>query len=226
MLNYNSVILLFLLSLSAASHAAEETVFLNDDVAIRLYYFGPDTFDPNANVEKPRLALLISGGSNGEYMAQAQYWIGRRMVERGWAVAVPISPSGRKYFIQEADVIPKVVDFLNDLHNLGDAKPLLVGISDGGSAALAIAAQNPEFYGGVIATPGRIWDSTEFKNLNGLPVFLRVGEKDSFLWNKQLPDMVKTLDNAGANIDAGLIPGAKHLFELNWDEFDAWLQKL
>lgn len=205
----------------AASYGAEETVFLNDDVEIKLYYFAPAP-----EFETPRLAILISGGSNDEYMAQAQYWIGKEMVDRGWAIAVPISPKGGKYFVENTDVFPKLINFIHDSHELASSKPLLVGVSGGGSAALAIAAQSPKQYTGVIAAPGRIWDSSQFNNLGGLPIYLRIGEKDSFRWNKLFPDMKRVLEDAGGNVDAALMPGAKHIFELDWVNFDAWLGKL
>lgn len=215
------ILSLLILPMFVAAYGAEETVFLNDDVAIKLYYFSPaETF------VKPRLAVLLSGGSNDEYMAQAQYWIGKEMVDRGWAIAVPISPEGRKYFIEDSEVFPKLLDFIGTAHSLDDSKPILVGVSGGGSAALAIAAKNPGLYGGVIATPGRILEPSEFKDLQGLPIYLRVGDKDPFRWNKQFPQMVEILKAANGNIDAALMPGAKHIFELDWENFDSWLEKL
>jgi hypothetical protein len=78
----------------------------------------------------------------------------------------------------------------------------------------------------VIATPGRIWNPSQFKDLDGLPIYLRIGENDSFRWNKQLPTMVDVLHGAGGNVDAALMPGEKHIFELDWENFDAWLEKL
>jgi predicted esterase len=221
MQNLKIFLFLLLLPLFATSQAAEETVFINDDVAIKLYYFAPA-----AEFETPRLAILLSGGSNDEYMAQAQYWIGKEMVDRGWAIAVPISPKERKYFVENTDALPKLVDFIHASHDLDPREPLLVGVSGGGSAALAIAAQSPSLYAGVIATPGRIWNPSQFKDLDGLPIYLRIGENDSFRWNKQLPTMVDVLHGAGGNVDAALMPGEKHIFELDWENFDAWLEKL
>ena len=29
-----------------------------------------------------------------------------------------------------------------------------------------------------------------------------------------------------ANVDAGLIPNGKHLFQLDWEDFDSWLENL
>jgi hypothetical protein len=211
----------FLFGLMSTPQAAEEKVFLNDGDAIKLYFFTPELA-----AEPPRLAILISGGSNDEYMAEVQYWIGKEMVNRGWAIAVPISPRGGDYFVEQTSVFPKLLDFIGASHTLHSSKPLLLGVSQGGSAALAIAAQNPALYSGVIAAPGRLSKKAEFKDLEGLPIYLRIGEKDSFQWHKQLPEIVNRLYSAGANVDAGLIPNGKHLFQLDWQDFDGWLEKL
>ncbi|MFK7865048.1 MAG: alpha/beta hydrolase-fold protein [Pseudohongiellaceae bacterium] len=218
---HNLALCLLLLAGSLTSHAVEETVFLNNDVPIKIYYFAP-----TQEFVAPRLAVLLSGGSNDEYMAQAQYWIGKEMVDRGWAIAVPISPKGRNYFIEETSAIPNLLDFVKKTYTLDESKPILVGVSGGGSAALAIAAQNPALYSGVIATPGRILEPARFNQLEGLPIYLRIGEKDPFRWHKQLPEMLKILNGAGANVDGALMPAAKHIFELDWDSFDSWLNKL
>lgn len=211
----------FLFGLMSTLQAAEEKVFLNDGDAIKLYFFTPE---PSA--EPPRLAILISGGSNDEYMAEVQYWIGKEMVNRGWAIAVPISPKGGDYFVEETSVFPKLLEFITSSHNLHPSKPLLFGVSQGGSAALAIAAQNPTLYSGVIAAPGRLSKKTVYDNLDEIPIYLRIGEKDTFHWHKQLPEIVNTLHAAGANVDAGLIPNGKHLFQLDWEDFDSWLENL
>ncbi len=211
----------FLLGFLNTAQAAEETVFLTGGDAIKLYFFRPEPA-----LEPPRLAILISGGSNDEYMAEVQYWIGKEMVTRGWAIAVPISPKGGNYFVDEADVFPRLLDFIAASHDLHNSKPLLFGVSQGGSAALAIAAQNPSLYSGVIATPGRLSKAAEIGDLKGLPIYLRIGEKDTFHWHKQLPEMVNTLYNAGANVNAGLVPNGRHLFQLDWADFDIWLDQL
>lgn len=212
---------ILLLWLASSAYAVEESIFLYEGEEIKLYYFAP-----NESFTAPRLAILVAGGSNDEYMAQAQYWIGKEMVDRGWAIAVPISPAGRKYFAEKTGLFSSLISFIQQSHDLYDSKPLLLGISEGGSSALAIAAENPSLFAGVIATPGRIWDSERVKDLNGLPVYLRIGEKDSYRWHKLLPEMVNTLHNAGANVDAAIMPDAKHLFELNWNNFDQWLENV
>ena len=200
--------------------AAEESVVLADGTTIEVLFFLPQQAD------NPPLAVLLAGGSNNQFMARAQFWLGKEMVERGWAVAVPISAEGRMYFIDNPDLFLGIIEDLHNRHELQPGKTLLAGISSGGSAALAIAAERPQRYLGVVATPGRLLDEQRFQTLQGLPVYLRIGEKDNFRWNNRLGTMVDLLQVAGANVDAAIVPGAKHIFPLDWENLQTWLEKI
>ena len=215
------VLIYSLLLVSGPLLAAEETLILNDGNSVKVLFFEPA--DSN---EAPPLALLVAGGSSNEFMARAQFWMGKEMVGRGWAIAVPISTEGRMYFVDNPRLFPEIIGLLRDSHDLQQGKTLLVGISSGGSAALAIAAQDPRHYLGVVATPGRVWDDSIFENLNGLPIYLRIGEKDNFRWNRRLQGAVELLHRAGANVDAAIMPEAKHIFRLDWENLEDWLQDL
>ncbi len=219
--SYSASILLLLLTLPGALIAAEDTLTLGDGVSVRVLWFEPDNL-----TNPPPLAILMTGGSNNEFMARAQFWLGKELVDRGWALAVPISDRGRKFFVDNSSLMLTVVKQLRELHSVDDQKALLVGISSGGSAALAIAAKAPEHYLGVIATPGRIWDETRFSAMEGLPIYLRIGEKDDFRWHRKLESNAALLMAAGAKVDAALVPNATHIFPLNWTELEVWLDQL
>lgn len=201
--------------------SAEETIILDDGISVRVLYFEPESF-----AESPPLAILMASGYSDEFMARAQFWLGKEMVQRGWAVAVPISSQGRKFFVENRGIIPAVIEQLRNIHTLSEQKPMLLGISSGGSAALEVAAATPDLYTGVIATPGRIWDADKFSQLAGLQVYLRVGEKDDFRWNRLLDENATLLRRAGAQVNAALVPDAHHIFSLNWEELETWLQSL
>ncbi len=201
--------------------AAEQTVELRDGASIKLL-----VFQPSVSASPPPLAILIAGGSNNQFMAKAQFWLGKQFVERGWAIAVPISPDGRQFSREQSSVIPEIVEILHASHALQDSKPLLVGISSGGSEAMAIAALNPKKYKGVVATPGRLKTDTTVNALEGLPVYIRVGERDDFRWNRMLEPMVERLRVAGAEVDSAIVKDAHHVFRIDWDSLEAWLDKL
>lgn len=215
--SYLITLLLSTLSLGTVQ-AGQDSVVMSGGQAINVLYFEP------AEVVSPPLAIMVSGGSSSEFMARAQFWLGKELVDRGWAVAVPISPSGRHFFIEHAQEFPQLVKDLQAQHGLENKKPLLVGISSGGSAALEIAAVAPGQYLGVVATPGRMRKDLAQSYLDGLPVYIRIGERDDLRWNRQLEGTVARLKSAGAVVNAELVAGAKHIFPLDWVDLEAWLQ--
>jgi len=208
-----------LLSVSnlAPLQAGEDSVAMPSGQAINVLFFKP------MEVESPPLAIMVSGGSSSEFMARAQYWLGKELVDRGWAVAVPISPGGRHFFVEHANEFPQFIKDLQQLHGLTEKKALLVGISSGGSAALEIAAAAPDQYLGVVATPGRVSKDLTQTYLDGLPIYIRIGEKDGLRWNRQLHKTVARLKSAGAVVNAELVAGARHIFPVNWIDLEAWL---
>lgn len=201
--------------------AAEQTVEFDDGASLKLLFFTPD----NA-IEPPPLAILIAGGSNNEFMAKAQFWFGKEFVDHGWAIAVPISPDGRQFSEDETSVIPEIVEILHESHSLQKSKPLIVGISSGGSEAMALAVLNPTYYKGVVAAPGRLKSDELSKSLQGLAIYLRIGERDHFRWNRMLTPMTEQLREAGAEVNSAIVTGARHVFRINWNSLETWLEGL
>ena len=220
----NTLIAALLLLVAPLLPAAEELIVVGDGVELKSLFFQPED-----NGNPPRLAVFVTEGSNNEFMARGQFWIGRELVRRGWAVAMPISPGGRGYFVENHELIPDLISRLYEVHELSGTRPLLVGVSSGGSAALILAARHPEKYLGVVATPGRIKEEDEsegFTDLAGMQVYLRVGEKDNFHWNRGLDHTVEVLTLGGARVDAAIVPDAKHIFRPDWENLEAWLKNL
>lgn len=208
--------------LPVLTEAAEETIVLEDSRRVKVLFFEPD----NDQTKPLPLAVLIPGGTGDEFMARAQFWLGQELVDRGWAIAVPISPDNHAFDDDNLTLIPAVTRVLQARPHLQSEKSLLIGLSSGGSAALAVAATQPEIFSGVIAIPGLLKADTTIVPLNGLPVYLRIGERDSFLWNRQLNSMATRLTDAGAEVNAALVPDARHIFTIDWEELEPWLKGL
>lgn len=220
MRTFTLVSVLIMAFIAGYAAASEETLVLGDGVSLKVLYFAPKDTQ-----RAPPLALLISGGSSNEFMARAQFWFGKEFVDRGWAVAVPISPDGQRFSELSSGVFTPLIDYLHQSHRLRDGKPLLVGISSGGSAALEMALNSPQEFRGVVATPGRIKPISGRSSLLGLPVYLRIGEKDDFLWNRSMDEQVEIMRTAGALVDAQLVPDARHIFSLDWEALESWLEQ-
>lgn len=219
------LVTLLILLPSGMLAAAEQTMQLHDGASVKLFFFEPD--DESAQEqEPPPLAIFIAGGSNNEFMAKAQFWLGKEFVDRGWAIAVPISPDGERFSKGDGTTLPQIIEQLHATHSLQDSKPLLVGMSSGGSEAMAIAILNPSAFRGVVATPGRIKADLLLDELDSLPFYIRIGEKDDFRWNRLLEPMSQRLHSAGGEVNAAIVEDARHVFQLDWESLETWLGKL
>ncbi|MEY3668077.1 MAG: hypothetical protein RL572_1617 [Pseudomonadota bacterium] len=211
-----------LLLLPVVSRAAEERIVLDDGSIAKVF-----VFYPKADGEGPwPLSVLMSGGAANEYIVRAQFWLGHELAGRGWVIAVPVAPQAGGFAGRNGEQIPQIISRLQQLPAIEVGKTLLVGVSDGGSSALEIAGRNPDHYYGVVAVPGILREGTALGDYSGLPVYLRIGQNDYLGWNKQLSDTSDRLRAAGAVVDARLEPGASHVFTLNWEELQPWLDSL
>lgn len=201
---------------------AERTVVLEGEAEVRVWVFTPR----ESGTGPWPLAMMIPAGSGQEYAIKAQFWLGREMTERGWVVAVPASPEGLSFVGDSESNIHQVITELQKEQSIETGKTLLMGVSSGGSSALEIASKNPGNYHGVVAVPGRIKQSGPLPALDGLPIFLRVAEKDYFRWHKGVSDMTQRLMSAGARVDAALVPDARHIIKVDLEELDRWLLTL
>lgn len=208
---------------SVMANASTETITLEDGTSFKVLVIEPDNVEETSTA--PRLAILVTGWSNNKFLAESQYWLGNQLINRGWTVAAPISAdSDNSNGNITNQLLPQLYAELQGTHRLRNEKPILVGISSGGSAALAAALNHPEAFSGVVAAPGRLLDDQPpLQNLKGLPIYLRIGEKDDFRWNRRLETMVNELHRAGARVDAAIVPDARHIFTLDWGELNDWL---
>ena len=161
------------------THAEERYVTALDGSTIKVFLFYPKN-----DGEGPwPLSVLMSGGIANEYIVRAQFWLGHELANHGWVIAVPVSPDANAFFGKSGERIPQVIEQLHQDHRIEAGKSLLVGVSNGGSSALAIASHNPDKYYGVVAVPGIIKDVETIGDFHDLPVFVRIGENDFLGWN-------------------------------------------
>ena len=103
---------------------------------------------------------------------------------------------------------------------------LLAGISNGGMSALEIARRNPQNYFGVAAVPALATSVVDNRRLAGFPVYLRIGGADQLGWANRFDETVNALTEAGVDLDAAILDSAPHMFRMNWESLDAWLEKV
>jgi pimeloyl-ACP methyl ester carboxylesterase len=185
------------------------------------YYLEPVPGSPDA----PRpLCLLLPGGSGDFRTAQGVLnSLGPAFLERGWAVAVPIAPEGRNFLGRNGRLVPKLVEELQDREDITEDLVVIAGVSNGGIAALEIAAEEPDLFSAVLVVPGIVSRDTRVDRLRDMPIYLRVGENDHLNWALALPDNIRRLRDAGAKVDAKVLAGQNHGIAIDWEELDRWL---
>lgn len=210
--------LTLLLSLSSAASFAQRTeVSLADGSTLGVYLLTPDKAPAD-------LVILMPGGSGEEALARdLSYWLGEEMQQRGWAVAIPVSPNQRSFRGENNALIPLLIDALQDGTRIQRGRTLLAGISNGGMSALEIASTDPERYRGVMAVPAIVPRGMNVQALKGMPIYLRIGDQDEMSWFARLPETEKALQEAGAEVDAGLVFMSPHMFQMEWETLDPWL---
>lgn len=213
----------FLLMNSHTSFAERIEVPLDGNPALGVYLLLPDT----ANTVPAPLLILMPGGSGEEALARdLQYWLGEEFQQRGWAVAIPVSPNQRSFRGANNALVPLLIDELQHDSRIAPGKVLLAGISNGGMSALEIASASPKRFRGIVAVPALVPKDLAVASLAGMPIYLRIGDQDEMTWMNQLEATAQTLRDGGALVDADLVFMAPHMFQMEWETLDPWLEAL
>ncbi len=218
------LILIFLSFVAADATAERVEIPLSANTTLAVYMLFPE--DRGQGDAHP-LLILMPGGSGEDALARdVQSWLGADLAERGWAVAVPVSPNNRSFRGTNNRLIPMLIDTLQQDDRIAPGKVLLAGISNGGMSALEIAAHTPQAYLGVMAVPALIPRGLDLAPLEGMPVYLRIGDQDEMGWQDRLEETAAALTAGGAVVDADLVFMSPHMFFMEWETLDPWLQNL
>lgn len=211
------------LQMSAQAQTERVEVTLPDASSLTVYRLLPPAPPPGG----APLVILMPGGSGDESLARdLHFWLGEELKERGWAVAVPVSPNGRSFRGDNNALIPHLITLLQEDERIADGRTLLAGISNGGMSALEIAARSPDDYRGIVAVPALVPERLEVSKLEGMPIYLRIGDQDELSWMNRFEETRAALEEAGAIVDAGLVFMAPHMFSMEWETLDPWLQSV
>jgi predicted esterase len=217
------LVLLVLLPFVSPPSMAQERITLADGSVLNVFMVQPaETTDQPS----PLLILMGGGPGNASISRDTSMWLGSGFSERGWVVAVPISPNNRAFRGEENnEKVLQLIDELQKRESIAVGKVLLGGVSNGGMSALEIARRNPGKYMGVLAVPALATSVFDNRPLDGFPIYLRIGGVDQLGWADQFGDTVDTLTEAGVVLDAAILDSAPHMFRMEWDSLDVWLGK-
>ena len=158
----------------------------------------PNGYDP----AKAYPAILALGGGpqtmntvdailNRNFRAEAQ--------KRGYIVVAPAAPEVGLFFEEGARIFPAFLKMILADYKIQDNKFHIAGPSNGGIAALHVAAANPDYFLSVTAFPGYIWEPTTLKlrAISKMCVFMYVGEFDEYRWHDEMKQEVDALRAGG-----------------------------
>jgi predicted esterase len=131
---------------------------------------------------------------------------------RGYIVVAPAAPDDQLFFEEGDRIFP---DFLNMIladHKIRDNKFHIAGPSNGGIAALHVAAANPQYFLSATAFPGYMWEPTAAKlqAIAKMCVFMYVGEFDPYMWHSEMKREAETLRAKGTVARYSVEQGQPH----------------
>jgi poly(3-hydroxybutyrate) depolymerase len=203
---------------------AQERITLQDGTVLNVFLVAPENADGQAS---PLVILMGGGPGNASISQDTSRWLGSGFAQRGWMVAVPISPNNRSFRgAINNGLIAGLITQLQKRENIAQGKVLLAGVSNGGMSALEIARRNPQDYLGVAAVPALSGADTDNEALKDFPVYLRIGGSDQLDWADRFDETVASLTGAGVVLNADILDGAPHMFRMEWESLGYWLQEI
>ena len=216
--------LVLIASIFCSMAYAQERITLGDGSHLSVYIVKP----AQTLSEPSPLVILMGGGpGNASISRDTSIWLGGGCAERGWMVAVPVSPNNRAFRGDENNhKVEQLITELQKRDEIANGKVLLAGISNGGMSALEIARRNPANYMGVAAVPALATSLVDNRVLAGFPVYLRIGGADQLGWADRFDETAAALTDAGVDLDAAILDSAPHMFRMNWESLEPWLEKV
>ena len=174
----------------------------------------PNGFDP----AKAYPAVLALGGGpqtmntvdnilNRNFRAEAE--------KRGYIVVAPAAPDGQLFFEEGARIFPEFLKVIQADYKIKDNKFHIAGVSNGGIAALHVAAANPQYFLSVTAFPGYMWQpsAAKLQAISKMCVFMYVGELDQYMWHGEMRNEAEFLQLKGTVAHYSVEQGQPHRLE-------------
>ena len=128
----------------------------------------------------PQTMNTIEGALARNFQAEAE--------QRGYIVIGPAAPDGDLFFYDGDRIFPEFLDNILAAYKIEGRKFHVAGPSNGGIAAMHVAAAHPTYFFSATAFPGYLWQSTEAKlrKLEGICAYFYVGEHDEYRWHGEM----------------------------------------
>jgi poly(3-hydroxybutyrate) depolymerase len=155
----------------------------------------------------PQTMNTIEGTLARNFQAEAE--------ARGYIVIGPAAPDGDLFFYDGDRIFPQFLDNLLAAHKIEGGKFHVAGPSNGGIAALHVAAKFPQYFVSATAFPGYLWQPTaaKLRNLEGICAYFYIGETDEYRWHGEMEREAAALRAGGSVAEYTVERGQPHRLE-------------
>ena len=132
--------------------------------------------------------------------------------KRGYIVIAPAAPDNGLFFEEGARIFPEFLKAMLSDYKIQDGKFHIAGPSNGGIAALHVAALNPQYFLSVTAFPGYMWQpsTAKLQAISNMCVFMYVGEFDEYMWHGEMKQETEYLRSKGTLARYSVEKGQPH----------------
>jgi len=200
-------------ALDASASVVERSMRVaNIDVHYKLVL--PDGYD--AAKAYPGVIVLGGGPQTMEVVDRTIERNFRPEAERrGYIVIAPAAPNGELFFEGGERIFPQFLKTALSDYKIEGGKFHIAGPSNGGIAALHVAAENPDYFLSVTAFPGYMWEPSNKKLLAiaKMCVYFYVGENDEYRWHDEMKREAEFLSSHGTVAKYSVEKGQPHRIE-------------
>ena len=190
-------------ALAVAAHSAQaevsERIMRVAGTAVNYKLVLPTGYDAT----KAYPAILVFGGGP-QTMNTIEGALARNFQpeaeQRGYIVIGPAAPDGDLFFYDGDRIFPEFFDNILATYKIDGGKFHVAGPSNGGIAAMHVAAKHPQYFLSATAFPGYLWQPTEAKlrKLEGICAYFYVGEHDEYRWHDEMQREAEYLSSHGS----------------------------
>ena len=155
----------------------------------------------------PQTMSTIDGALARNFQAEAE--------RRGYLVIGPAAPDGDLFFYDGDRIFPTFLDNILAAHKIEAGKFHAAGPSNGGIAAMHVAAKHPQYFVSATAYPGYLWQPSEAKlrALEGICAYFYIGESDEYRWHGEMEKEAEYLRAQGTVAQYTVEKGQPHRLE-------------
>jgi len=155
----------------------------------------------------PQTMSTIDGALARNFQAEAE--------ERGYIVIGPAAPDGDLFFYDGDRIFPDFLDNILAIHKIEAGKFHVAGPSNGGIAAMHVAAKFPQYFLSATAFPGYLWQPSpaKLRALEGICAYFYIGENDEYRWHGEMEKEAEYLRSRGSVAQYTVEKGQPHRLE-------------